>query len=243
MYTFNELEWKEKIQDPLWYLEVPAVMKQLMELKSKDESTFNVVREQIYQFFETELAQGTVVFGQEIKNFDAERKEIDTVVIHHTHGEIAMTKERLSAIELLRLYAVYFANPTYEQDLIIKGKGLFSGHVRSGKQVFYPYHFFINADGTVEELLRDEEVGWHSGNWEVNCRSIAVALNANYENGTPSQIEIEAIAKLIREKYPYIKKENIVGHREINPKTTCPSNLFLSLGVQRGWKEDLLALL
>jgi len=240
---FDENEWVEKIKNPLWYEEVPLVMRKMLALKEQDGELYGIERERIYQFFEKHLALGNVSLGESGKNFDEERKEIDTIVVHHTHGDDKMTKERLSAMELLRLYATFFANPTYEADKEIKGQPIFSGHFRDGKQVFYPYHWIVRKNGEVEPLLFDNEIGWHAGNWEVNCRSVAIVFDNNFENSTPSKIEIEFVAKLIKEKYPNVTKERIFGHREINTKTTCPSNLFLTEGDKKGWKEDLLNLI
>lgn len=140
MNLFNESEWKEKIKDPLWYKEVPTMMKRMLELKASDPEVFAETKERVYSFFEKELAAGAVALGEEGKDFDKERLEIDTIIIHHTHGGEGMSKERLSAMELLRLYATYFANPTYEQDKQIKDTPIYSGHFREGRQVFYPYH-------------------------------------------------------------------------------------------------------
>jgi hypothetical protein len=236
---FDEKEWAEKIRDPLWYMEVPLVMKKMAKIRTVNEKE----KERTYSFFEKQLLLGNVSLGEKGKDFDAERKEIDTIVIHHTHGDSEMTKERLSAMELLRLYAPFFANPTYEGDKEIKGQPIFSGHFRQGKQVFYPYHWIIRKDGTAEQLLFDNEIGWHAGNWEVNCRSVAIVFDNNYENSVPSKIELDAVVKLIKEKYSNILKDRIFGHREINVKTTCPSNLFLSEEGKNGWKEGLLNLL
>jgi len=176
MYKFDEDLWKEKIKNPLWYLEVPEEMKKLISLKSENEAEFQKSKEQIYSFFENELDLSNVYLGEVVKNFDEERKGIDTIVIHHTHGDNPMSKERLSAMEFLRLYVPYFSNPTYENDQIIRGKAIYSGHYRNEKQIFYPYNFFVNEDGSVEELLFENEIGWHSGDWGVNCRSVAIAL-------------------------------------------------------------------
>lgn len=241
--NFDEKEWAEKIRNPLWYTEVPLMMKKMAELRKANEDIFEEEKERIYSFFEKQLALGGVALGGAGKDFDNERKEIDTIVIHHTHGEIRITKERLSAMELLRLYAPFFADPTYETDKEIKGQPIFSGHFREGKQVFYPYHWIVRKNGESEQLLFDNEIGWHAGNWEVNCRSVAIVFDGNYENSAPSQIELQSAVKLIKEKYPIVSRGRIFGHREINSKTTCPSNLFLSEGDRKGWKEDLLKLL
>lgn len=214
-----------------------------MELKEQEPDKYELTKECIYNFFEKHLALGDIAMGSEGKNFDTERKLIDTIVIHHTHETTSTTKERLSAIELLRLYAPQFSNPSYEGDKDIKGKPIYSGHFRDGKQVFYPYHWIIRKIGSAERLLFDNEIGWHAGNWEVNCRSIAITLDNDYENSEPSSVELTAIAKIIKENYPFISKDKIVGHREVNQKTTCPSNFFLSKKGICGWKDILFEIM
>ena len=123
----------------------------------------------------------------------------------------------------------------------IKGTPLYSGHTRDGKQVFYAYHWLIRNDGRVERLLNDNETGWHAGNWGVNCKSVGIALDNDYTNSRPSDIELKAIAKLIKENYPSVPKQNIFGHSEVNKNKACPSKLFLSNDSIKGWKDDLLA--
>ena len=54
---------------------------------------------------------------------------------------------------------------------------------------------------------------------------------------------MKTVAEIIKTKYPAVNKNRIFGHREINPNTTCPSNLFLSSNTTRGWKEELLDLI
>jgi len=243
MEIFNEAEWTEKIKNPTWYMGVSSEMEKLQELRDKDKEKFETEKERIYSFFEAKLDDGEIALGNLEGNFDVERKPIDTVVIHHTHGRRGMTKERLSAMELVRLYAPYYENPTYENDKSIKGEPISSGHIREGKQVFYPYHWIVREDGSVERLLNDSEVGWHSGNWEVNCRSVAIAFDHDFEDSTPSDVELMSVVKIIRENYPTISKDKIVGHCEVNSKTTCPSNLFLSKDGQQGWKDRLLGMI
>jgi hypothetical protein len=237
---FNENEWKEKIKQPSWYFEVPLMLEKLSELRNKDESEYKTTIKNIYSFFEVQLDLGNVFLGNVANIWDIERKPIDTIVIHHTHHEEKLTKERLSAIELIRLYAPYFNKPYSRMDKKLRGEPVFSGHIRNDKQIFYPYHWIVRKNGEVEQLLFDNEIGWHAGNWDVNCRSIGIALDGDYENSTPSETQLKAITDLIKEKYPTIKKDMIKGHREINSKTTCPSNLFLTTSEKKGWKKTLL---
>lgn len=236
------------VRKPDWYLEfvpkVAAIKKELNEKKEAGGEKFKKFQHQLYQFFETQLEKGNVALGSGVGHWDKERAPIDTIVIHHSKGKPGITKERLSAIELVRLYAPYYANPYDKNDIGIRGKPISSGHVRDGKQIFYPYHWGIRTNGETSRLLYDEEVGWQAGKWEINCRSIAIVFDNNYENSSPSEVELKAAAAIIREHYPQVPKERIFGHQEVRPSpTTCPSKLFLSTIEHRGWKEDLLELI
>lgn len=242
MFTFNAIEWLEKIRHPHWYFEVPQIMKKLKALHDSDRQAYERQKESIYDFFEEQLKAGNVSLGATGKSLDKERKPIDTIVIHHTSNLPGLSKERLSAIELVRLYAPQFAGkgPTYDTHKEIKDQPIYSGHFRDSIQVFWPYHWMIRADGTCERLLNDDEVGWQAGDWDINCRSIAICIDDDHEFSVPDSKELKIIASLIKNNYPQVSKDRIFGHCEINTKTTCPSELFLSTPKRRGWKEDLL---
>ena len=242
MFVFNTEEWSEKIKNPHWYFEVPEVMKQLKLLHDVDRPEYEKQKESVYTFIEEQMRLGTISLGTTGKNMHRERKPIDTIVIHHTSNLPGLSNERLSAIELIRLYAPQFAGrgPTYDANNEIKGEPIYSGHWRDGKQVFWPYHWMIRANGTCERLLNDNEIGWQAGNWDINCRSIAICIDDDHEHSVPDEKELHIIADLIRQNYPQVPKERIFGHCEINTKTNCPSELFLSTPERRGWKEGLL---
>ncbi len=237
--NFEELKqkWEKLIKNPDWHLFViPEIGELKKQISEADRERF---KEEIYDFFEEHLEKYDIALGQENSGyFDSERKPIDAIVIHHTSNAPGMSPSRLSAIELFRLYAPYFINPSYDNDQPLKGQPIFSGHIRNNRQVFWPYHWLIRTDGRAVRLLEDKETGWHAGNWEMNCRSIAVVFDNDYENSRPSDIELRAAADLIRNNYGSVDKKRIFGHREINPATACPSNLFLS-----GWKQELIDLI
>lgn len=233
---FDEQKWNEVIQKLDWYFFLVEEYKRLKELRGELSAEENKeVKKLVYDFFEKNLSEGKIALGDTGKNFDRERKPIDTIVIHHTHNPPGMSPERLSAITLVRLYAPFYANPYLDEDKDIQGKSVYSGHFRSGKQVFYPYHWIVKTNGRVDRLLSDEEIGWQAGNWDINCRSVAIVLDNNYEDSTPSDAELASISEIIKEYYNCVPKERIFGHREINSKTTCPGNLFLG-----GWKQKLI---
>ena len=236
---FDEKEWEKAIKKPDWYFFIVKEYQRLKKLREEISAEDNKnIKKAIYNFFELHLFAEDIILGNIGKNFDKERKPIDTIVIHHTHNPSGMSPERLSAITLVRLYATFYANPYLEDDKEIKGKPIYSGHFRNGKQVFYPYHWIIRTGGKIERLLSDKEIGWHAGNWDINCRSVAIVLDNNYENSAPSDEELSSIIKIIKNNYDFVPKERIFGHREINSKTTCPGNLFIG-----EWKEKLLEML
>ncbi len=227
--------WEEIIKKPDWYFELVPEFKKLATLHNEDRASYENLKEEIYSFFENKLKTGEIALGRNGEDWDADRKPIDTVVIHHTSNPPGLSEARLSAIELVRLYAPFYFSPYPEDNLKIKGQPIWSNHMRDGKQVFWPYHWSIKEDGFAERLLFDNEIGWQAGTWEVNCRSVGICFDGDYEDGQPSEKMLQTAAKLINDNYPGAV---VIGHNEVNLKTTCPSKLFLD-----GWKKDLISLL
>ncbi|OGZ11050.1 MAG: hypothetical protein A3C93_01605 [Candidatus Lloydbacteria bacterium RIFCSPHIGHO2_02_FULL_54_17] len=235
---FDEAELANTLTRADWYLDL---FLKYGELAKNHEAV-----EEFYAFIEQRLAAGAVLLGKSGPDWDRERRPVDTVVVHHTHCPPGITRERLSAMHLVRLYAANYASPA-PSDYHKQGDAIFSGHfwkekpretgeaaVSRGKQVFYAYHWIIRMDGTAERLLADDELGWHAGDWGVNCRSVGIVLDNNFEEETPPDAVVGGLARLIRERYAHVSRERIMGHREVSPKTTCPGKGFLG-----GWKDTL----
>ena len=190
------------------------------DLKSRKDA-----RNAVYGFFERLLDRGVVLLGSTGKNWDAERKPVDTIVIHHTKGESGITWQRLDAMHLLRLYAKSYLSPTTEKE--IEGLPVWSNHFRDdGRMVFYAYHWLVRADGSAERLLHDDEIGWQAGNWDINCRSVAICLDGDFEHSVPPLAMIDGARKIIQEQYAHVDSTRIIPHRNANPKTTCPGEWF-----------------
>ena len=181
------------------------------------------------------LSEGVVTLGEAGPNWDAERRAIDTVVVHHTSSAQPMSLERLNAMHLLNLYVPKYRDPGEDTELI-GGTPIYSGHADSaGNQVFFGYHWLIRGDGSREHLLPDEAIGWQAGSWEVNTRSVAVCFDGDLTQGQPSREALDSAAELIAGDYQAVESRRILGHNAI-VKTTCPGNDF---GV---WGEELRAL-
>lgn len=233
---FDPLEWEKKVAKLDWHLEVPALMKELSKLHDHDRAMYDRTIDQIYTFFERQLKQDKVALATTGEAYDTARQPIDTIIIHHTSQKPGLTKDRLSALDLFRLYAPQYA---VKEPVV----GVYSGHFRYGIQVFWPYHWIVRRNGTCERLLEDREVGWQAGNWDVNCKSVAIVLDGDYEDSEPSEAELRAIVKLIKENYPDVPRDNILGHCEVNKKTACPSRRFMGDDTHKGWKDRLLAMI
>lgn len=227
---FDHQKWHDSVTTRYdWYRVIfPEFEAILKEYEGSPIALRDDMRDQVYGFFEERLARGNVLLGSEGKNWDEERKPIDTIVIHHTKGREGMTWQRLSAMHLLRLYSRSYLSPSTEKE--IEGMPVWSNHFRDKQMVFYGYHFIVRSDGSVERLLPDEAIGWQAGNWDINCRSVGICLDGAFENTPPPQAMIEGAKKVIKEHYVHVASERIIPHRKANPATTCPGGWFEGVG-------------
>jgi hypothetical protein len=235
--TINEQEWERYIHRPDWYLKLLPDYKRLNKRADKNPELKSQLKEQAYSFFEKHLNAGDLHLGKKGPKWDEERKNIDTIVIHHTANPSGLTWQRLSAMHLLRLYASHYIYPP-KLERHLKKQPIWSGHFRDGQQVFYSYHWLVRSNGSMERLLNDSEIGWQSGNWNINTRSVAICIDNDLREGNPSKKVLGKIAELIKKRYPDVSHDRIFGHGEINEKTDCPGRNFST-----GWKKELLTLL
>lgn len=232
MATFDELYWLKVISKPDWYLEFVPYVKKVYEQLEGGSKERNEFHKTVRQFFEKALLERQIALADHGPNLDEQREPIDTIVIHHS-GRQGYTLSYMNAVHLTNIYAPYFTDPTDERELGLKGQPIWSGHFKDGQQVFYAYHWFMRMDGNFEQLLTDDKIGWHAGNWEVNKRSVAICLDNDYEKQDPTDVVLQTLAKHIKMHYPTVK--NIIGHCEANSKTICPGANFKSV-----WKAKLL---
>jgi len=231
---FNKDYWKSQFKYADWYIRLEKDLNKLIFPKNPEIKT---IRHKVYELAEELFEKDQIPLAKEGPNFDADRKSTDTIIIHHTEGKPEIRLSKLSAMGFIRQYGLaYLENDVSGYEL--KGQPIWSGHFRNGEMVFFAYHWLIRPDGSAERLLKDDYIGWHSGNREINTKSIAIALSGNYEEDTPPISQIEGAAKVIKENYPQVVKNRILGHREVKEERSCPGAYFL-----KEWKETLLDLL
>lgn len=86
------------------------------------------------------------------------------------------------------------------------------------------YHFVIRQDGTIERGRPENSIGAHAGAG-ANGDSIGVCFTGNFEEGKPTEAQLNAfigLEKLLRPKYGKI---NIQGHSDVMA-TACPGKNF-----------------
>ncbi len=212
-----------------WYNKLPKIE----SAEAKEELVF---------LMQELLEQNAMAIANNGPNTDQDRKEIDTIIIHHTSGTeeiISLPVEQyldyVNALQLLRLYASVHANPNYPDEY---NKPIWSNHFYEGKQTFIAYHWLIWRSGESRQVLQDHQIGWQAGNWTSNCRSIAIAFVDNLEEAGPTEEALTTASKIIKqykEKYPITQ---ILAHKEVNTKTSCPGGKFDG---ENGWKNQLIA--
>ena len=204
----------------------------------EDSENLHSFNRQIRHWFEEALLNKQVNLADSGPNFDEEREPIDTLVIHHTSGQPGYRLTYMNAVQLLNVYANYYASPA-NGDKGLRGQPIWSNHQRDGQPSFLVYHWLMRMDGTFERLLEDEQIGWQAGNWDINKKSIGICLDNDYEEMDPDQVTLEKLAIFIKQNYPQVKGERIFGHGEVrNGHTICPGTNW-----QNGWKPKLLSLL
>jgi hypothetical protein len=220
MAYFDAQAWDVLIQDPLWHK--GKLWDEYTALMERGETAGeHEIKKAVRSYFADRLDRGMVALGREGSDLDAERRHIDTIVIHHTSGAAAnYTLSYLNAVQLLRIYA-----PRYRDRNNGHGLPIRSDHFYQGQQVFWGYHWFIFEDGRAERILPDTAIGWHSGVWDVNTRSAGICFAGNFMERPPNRTMLAAAQTIIRENYAD-KSIRIIGHYEAPRDTTCPGDTF-----------------
>jgi N-acetyl-anhydromuramyl-L-alanine amidase AmpD len=86
------------------------------------------------------------------------------------------------------------------------------------------YHFVIRQDGTIERGRPENSIGAHAGA-SGNGDSIGVCFTGNFEEGRPTEAQLNSfvwLEKYLRPKYGAL---NVQGHRDVMA-TACPGKNF-----------------
>lgn len=167
----------------------------------------------------------------------AERYPVSQVIIHHSSTNPDVSLQELNAHGFLErgLYVQHFSSGNSRH-----GMPIFSGHRFENSSVgapdtdvFFAYHHVVRPNGTRVRLLKDSDIGWHSGIWDINLLSVGICFLGDFSNGRPTSQAVRAVNEIIEQHY---QGAIIKGHREV-VDTVCPGNEFLG---ERGWRESLV---
>lgn len=207
--------WGENLSSVAWYLRLERDIRRYF-FRSPQSRLEKQVRWALYDLVAEALEKRQVALGEEGINWDDERKEVQFAVIHHSGTDPNVSASRLSAMGLLRLYTFVYLNQKEYPEAY--GRLIHSHHWKGHGQVFYTYHWLIRPDGTTERLLEDYQIGWHCGDWAVNCASLGICLAGNYTSKKPTFPMLQSLKNLLK-AYPGAK---VIPHYAINPRTKCP---------------------
>ncbi len=240
--SFHPDKWDKLISDPngLWYAseEIWPVIEGLFVNPPKDLSEDKrIIKEKVIEYFAQRLAENMIVLGNRPMLFNDDDRwsekggwkvPIDTIVIHHTFTSSRLKYEELNVHGLLRLYSPLYKNlPSFQ----INGElqPISSGHFYDNQQTFVGYHYIVydvgKLTGLTTQLLDDRCIGFHAGNYGVNCRSIGIAVVGDLMSHCPQVRTISAINTIIS-RYPDAKV--ILGHKDVERRdgktTLCPGD-------------------
>lgn len=229
----NPQDYVEKFAATDWYLLLqPELQEYFYDYDGNRENKLLKWLERREEFVKMvcELLEADqIALGSSGPNFDEERKTIDTIVIHHSETPSDTSLQVINALGLIRLYAPFYSQKGSKQF----GQPIWSNHFYKNKPTFIAYHYIIEQSGTIHHILQDDQIGRQAGNWEVNCRSIAICFLDDLKEKYPTKEAIQAAQKIIQ-KYRGCK---LLGHKEVNKKTSCPGKLFFG---KNGWKKLLI---
>ncbi|MDO8530163.1 MAG: peptidoglycan recognition family protein [bacterium] len=174
-------------------------------------------------------------------DWDIDRKPFDMIVIHHSAGNPKTTPEEIDNLQKKTLY-----EPRYRSESkspFVKGLPVHSGHVVDGVEKFLGYHHLVYSDGKVTDELSSlkkiddtwyiDHVGWHAGNWGVNCRSVAICLVGNFTKEEPPEAQLKATAALIM-RYRKLNPKTLITPHSDHTKTECPGPTWVM------WRKKIL---
>ena len=142
------------------------------------------------------------------------RPKTEIIVIHHTEKLDTLTNKPVDG------------DSTAER--------VHKWHIEHNGWAGIGYHYLIRKDGMIEQGRLPEMIGAHV--YGHNDNSIGICLAGNYNNGVgkPTKAQLQSTKELtawLCKKYDIEpSRETILGHRDLNPNTTCPGdNLYCKL--------------
>lgn len=99
-------------------------------------------------------------------------------------------------------------------------------------------HYFVD-DTTVVRSVADQNIAWHAGDWDINCRSIGIEIAGSTSECKGKTLEnVILLTQRLMRKYN-IKKDRVIRHYDANGKI-CPGFWCGSAAKDKLWREQFL---
>jgi hypothetical protein len=98
---FDEAKWRAAIAQPDWYVRLYPELKKMRGGRESESKRAASMKQEVRDFFEAALLESRVALAASGPDLDAERRPIDTIVIHHTSAEPGYRLSRMNAVQLL----------------------------------------------------------------------------------------------------------------------------------------------
>jgi hypothetical protein len=92
------------------------------------------------------------------------------------------------------------------------------------------YHYKIDNQGTISHVRPHNVLLWHDGNFPSNQHSIAICIDGNFQEQTPTQEQFEALKQLLdnlctqHPEFP-ASQGDVYPHRHFSATSCCGDNL------------------
>ncbi len=153
---------------------------------------------------------------------------VDRVGTIPKHPVLDFPKRQLSAIRQIVVHHSGF--PSHVTPHAIAESLVFDQLAMDGTEPGLPYHFFVQVDGTVEQI-HDLSVACHSTQ-DGHDRIVAVCLAGTFSQGiNPTPLQLEHAGHLIAWLLQtcYLSEADIAGHRDVDPfEEVCPGEEWSS---------------
>lgn len=178
---------------------------------------------------------GSSVTGQGGGGLDAP-PIVDRVGTIPKHPVLDFPKRQLSAIRQIVVHHSGF--PSHVTPYAMAESLVLDQLAMDGTEPGLPYHFFVQVDGTVEQI-HDLSVACHSTQ-DGHDRIVAVCLAGTFSQGiNPTPLQLEHAGHLIAWLLQtcYLSEADIVGHRDVDPfEEVCPGEEWSS---GNNWSQTL----
>ncbi len=93
---------------------------------------------------------------------------------------------------------------------------------KSSLGLYGGYHYLIEASGEVRQYRKDNEVGAHCYQQDMNRKSIGICLAGHFDIQKPTPMQIYALRDLLKKVFKNNNIDKIYPHNKFAAYKSCP---------------------